>query len=312
MFPLAAKYTSNCHSCVPPQQDAHRMILRNDICTAVLRTDQPEVKGWPTRGVVFTIRHITDPEELISVAPARKRVEYLFYLASQRLFNTDRGNYAEAGNLNKDEHNQPTSDPLYHHPHTHVIPRKQQKFSWRDKEFLDHSFQLPLNLDPKPTPAEQALNAELKVNNPLSKEERTLLKTDLQMQLVKMMFDGRLSPTLRPKWEEIEAAFPTPEVSHLYATLREETEKRQQNAGWLPGSIVRTADGKIWRVKEAFSSGEFDEVYCCYHQTTVVCTDLKRESEFPFSYRDNHLFATEIAKNEVEYQQISQRSDSRL
>lgn len=208
-------YQINCLSCVPPERDQARMVLRTDSCIGILRTDQHGARGWLGRAVYYVIGHL-NPEQALSIAGDRSRCEVMHTIACQRLFNASRGNYAEAGNKNVDENGKPTSDPLYHHPHRHVLPRYKDSVEWRGKKFKDHTFYAPMSLDPTPSKDELVLNEEQKVNIPLTLEEVALLKMDIQKEFVKMIFDEAVPTVFRPRWEEISNAFPAAEVVDFY------------------------------------------------------------------------------------------------
>ena len=213
-----SKYTVNCHSCIPPEKDANRMVLRTEFCIGVLRTDQHGARGWLGRSVYYVIGHL-NPEEALIIAGDRMRCEMIHFMACERLLGATRGNYAEAGNKNIDEEGKPTSEPLYHHPHRHVLPRYQNVVEWRGKKFVDHTFFEPMELNPKPSEKEKILNEENEVNIPLIPEEIALLKSDIQKEFVRMIFDEKVSKIFRPKWEEIAIAYPSEEVSELYISL---------------------------------------------------------------------------------------------
>ena len=230
---LKNRYTVKCLSCVPPQQDADRMILDGNHCRSLLRRDQHGARGWLGRAVLPLKQHELNPEQEILVAPERIRMQKIHFTACQRLFNANRGNYAQAGNMDKDENGARTSDPLYHHPHSHVLPRYEKEILWRGKKFVDHTFSDPMSLDPTPTDREKDLNTNLNVNIPLTPEELGLLKEDLQMELVRMMFDRTVLKILQPAWFEIAAAFPSERVIALYqqsSKSKEDSKELQSHA----------------------------------------------------------------------------------
>src|ERR1700730_6321309 len=123
--PLDARFTKNCHSCVPAERDADRIIFKmSGFCSGVLRRDNHGSKGWIGRTVIFAENHYADSREVpAAVDDAKDRWRNILKTAYERLFNMTRDNFAEAGNLDKDEDNKPTSKREYHHYHWHLVPR---------------------------------------------------------------------------------------------------------------------------------------------------------------------------------------------
>lgn len=212
------KHRVNCQSCAPPEKDASRMLLQTETCIGVLRTDQHGARGWLGRAVYYVKGHL-NPEEATLIAVDRMRCEMIHFMACQRLFGATRGNYAEAGNKNVNEEGKPTSDPLYHHPHRHVLPRYQNVVEWRGKRFVDHTFFDAMELSPTPSEKEKALNATNEVNIPLTPEEIAHLKTDIQKEFVRMHFDETIPQIFRPTQLEIANAYPSQEVTDLFTSL---------------------------------------------------------------------------------------------
>jgi len=224
---VSSKYTINCLSCKPLESAARRMVLNSDTCAGSLRTDQHGSRGWLGRAVYFVKGHLSS-EQALEISKDRRRCEVMHFMACERLFKDTngeqkcRGNYAEAGNKNMDEAGKPTPDHLYHHPHTHVIPRYLKEVEWRGKKFKDHTFYDAMELNPTPSEKEKKLNAEGNVNIALIEDEVYLLKTDIQEVFVRMIFDKQVPEVFRPKWEEIENAFPADSVKKLYFKLKSE------------------------------------------------------------------------------------------
>ena len=212
------KYTVNCHSCVDPQNDAKRMILRTDTCIGVLRIDHHGLRGWLGRAVYYTSEHLKPPEAVL-ISVDRTRCAMMHFIACQRLFGASRINTAEAGNKNIDEKGEPTCDLLYHHPHQHVIPRYQNKIMWNGKIFVDHSFYQPMELNPCPSIEEQILSIENNVNVSLDLDEILLLKEEIQKELIRMIFDETIPNIFRPKKNEILTAYPSEVVIKFYKTF---------------------------------------------------------------------------------------------
>lgn len=216
---MSTIYTKNCHSCVPPEKDADRMLLSGDNWSAVLRRDHHGAKGWLYRLVIYTREHYTDSREVPDhIVLELQRVRNIFKETFERIYGQMRENFAEAGNLNKDENNKPTSNPLYHHHHYHQFFRHETPISFAGNTYKDHTFGTPFTLDPKPTGAAPDLLPDLKerINVPLDPKQITEIKEIFQLELVRMVFDDRVNARYKPTWKEIRDAFPSKAVIDLY------------------------------------------------------------------------------------------------
>lgn len=220
------RFTRNCHSCVPIEKDADRIIFNMPgFCRGVLRRDEHGGKGWIGRTVIFTERHYADSREVPSeVDNAKDRWRNILKIAYERLFNMTRDNFAEAGNLDKDEYNNPTSKREYHHYHWHLVPRYEEPIILFGNKYIDLTFKNIFTLDPKDK--DNPPNLKDGINVPLTSEQIPLLKEMIQMELVQMIFDERVEARFKPTPKEILDAVPSENVKRLYTNLNSEKSKR--------------------------------------------------------------------------------------
>lgn len=254
---LDERFIKNCHSCTTVEKDADRILFNMEgFCKGVLRRDNHGAKGWIGRTVIFTEKHITDSREVSDdLNASMKRWRNILKTVHERLFNMTRDNFAEAGNMNKDENNNPTAKREYHHHHFHFIPRYAQSIELFGIKYMDLTFKNIFTLDP--VDKDNPPNVEKGINVPLTPEQIPLLKEKIQTELVKMIFDKSLEKELKPTWKEISDALPSKKVIECYEELekirshedqRKEIPNRSMKRWLLPAATI-SAIAAIYALK---------------------------------------------------------------
>jgi len=148
---MQSVYKQNCISCkLDDQDEKNRTFYEDDLCKAVLRTDN---QCWLGRFIIIPKLHL-DPLDFW-IHPISEHVMRVYTKCAKMLIEILGATcvqMAQLGSLTLDQNNNPTYDQRYQHTHIHGIPRYAITPVFRDKEYPDPQFIngkfSALNLDP--------------------------------------------------------------------------------------------------------------------------------------------------------------------
>lgn len=143
--------TSNCLSCKSIQEDAYRCIFYTKHCKVVMRTDDPG--AWLGRCIIVPHQHFFSPSDLLAKNPEILldiyKTRKLLVDVYEEMFGMTLVNWAQLGNLTRDNNGNSTTEHKYYHFHYHFIPRYEKAPIWDKREWKDEQWGKALNIDPK-------------------------------------------------------------------------------------------------------------------------------------------------------------------
>jgi len=185
------KYTEKCLGCKTLKEnpaEADLCLFQTDYCKVVMRDDDPG--AWLGRCIIVPHAHLfspsdlpsTNPELLLDIYRTRKIIETTY----TDLFGMTILNWAQLGNLTRDETGNPTTENEYYHFHFHVIPRYQVPPVWDNRKWPDEQWGMALNIDPKKGHKKKRLGTDSDGSNDHAKLRQFI--TDVQLY----MFNNKL------------------------------------------------------------------------------------------------------------------------
>lgn len=207
---------SRCHFCNQASPSDYRALIIGSRWIAVLARADQGSRGWIGRSFIYTKEHYNE-EEVVDFLAEKHQIQMILKMAFQRLLGLSRLDVSETSSTSL--HSQSSSSIPAAHPYSHIYPRYEKPVTWREYRYLDRTYRNEKDLKTKPTKAQELINEEDLVNKPLNNEQISILKTDIQIELVKMIFDKTLSNFYKPSWDQIKNAHPKQEVEDCYQRL---------------------------------------------------------------------------------------------
>ena len=146
-----SKYTIKCLGCIPVTnvEEFARTLFVTNFCKVLLRVDDQR----PGRAIIVPFKHIHSDEllndenkEILDDIYVCKKILTNIY---KEEFGMTRVNWAQLGNLDKDENGNSTSNVKYSHGHYHFFPTYEEEVVILNQVFIDDKFGEALNMDPK-------------------------------------------------------------------------------------------------------------------------------------------------------------------